>query len=193
MNHQTFLVIDTETGGLNPNIYPLLSIGLIAYDIEKGILGELEIFIKHSSYRIDPVAAIINGFSREEHDRKASTYMETFLAIDSFLVAMFSNPKDIIVVGHNVQFDVGFMKSFYRKNKRKFEDYFSYRLIDTNSIIKYLSICKIIPEIKNGLTSAAKHFNIPIENRHTALDDARATAILFRKLINLLDNSYVNV
>ena len=44
------LFIDTETGGINPNKHSLLSIGLVVWDQDNGIIYENEFYIKSEKY-----------------------------------------------------------------------------------------------------------------------------------------------
>ena len=69
-----------------------------------------------------------------------------------------------------------------------YEAAFSHRLIDTSTLLGVLSLADRIPIASRGLSEAIDHFKLPIDpaRRHTALEDARVTALLFTKLVELL-------
>lgn len=183
--NNNYLVIDTETGGINPRKSSLLSIGLVAWNINKGIYDTSEIFIKHKEYKVQVVAQKINKFQIEDHELKAVSSKAVFRQIQQFLEKNFNQQKKITIIGHNVQFDVGFIKEYFSTNRYSYNNRFSHRLIDTNSIIKYLILIQKLPHYLKGLSSALKYFNIKIQNRHSALEDAIATAKLFEELLKL--------
>ena len=54
-----------------------------------------------------------------------------------FIKVHFGEAK-VTCAGHNVSFDISFVKQMFKNNKRSFENYFSHRLIDTSSILSFL-------------------------------------------------------
>ena len=71
------------------------------------------------------------------------------------------------------------------RNEFNFGDYFSYRVLDTASILKYLFYKGVVNEEISSLDKAIGYFDITIDNRHSALSDATVTAKLFSKLLEL--------
>lgn len=178
-----YLFIDTETGGTNPFKHSLLSIGLVVWSTDLGILDKREFFVKNSEYVVTREAAKINGFLQEVHNSKSEPPRKIIKDFKEFVAKHFPDYSKVTVVGHNIQFDVNFLKEFFKKNGYSFLSIVSHRMIDTNSILKYLVLSGKLPESINNLTDALRYFNIKIEDRHSALDDCEATAILFEKLI----------
>lgn len=189
---EKFIFIDTETGGIDPSKHSLLSIGMVAWSAEDGILGSLELFIKHDNYDITKEAILINGFNLDVHNSISLSPKEVIGKIVEFKETYFSRNELPTLIGHNIQFDTNFLKVFLIKNNRSFNPLFSHRMIDTNSILKYLIISGKIPkEIKN-LSDAIRFFNIKIKNRHSALDDCLATVSLFESMIGLITQNNSN-
>lgn len=102
-----YLVIDTETTGLDNQAHELISLGAIVM-IDNVIVQTIEIKVKPQRLQnADPKAMQVNGYS-EYKWRKA---IDPQLAANQ-IHAFFLNHQDATLVGHNVQFDIGFLKSF---------------------------------------------------------------------------------
>ena len=85
---------------------------------------------------------------------------------------------DSTVVAHNAKFDVGFVN---QKAKGLGLDY-SPSVIDTLHWARIL-----LPDQKRfGLKNVANYFKISWENHHRAVDDAKATAEMFQKFLNMV-------
>ena len=181
---ERLLFIDTETGGIIPERYSLFSIGLTVWE-DFQIIDKKEILIKEKTLRFNKKAMLINQIDIEFHKSKALFPSDAFHELDEFLSKNFPPDHKITLVGHNISFDVSFLKQFYLKNRISFHKRFSHRFIDTASILSYLYYAKIIPENISSSTKAFNYFDIIVENRHTALGDAIATSELFSKLITL--------
>jgi DNA polymerase III, epsilon subunit and related 3''-5'' exonucleases len=178
------LFIDTETGGLDSSIHQLLSIGLVVW-CDNQILDACEIPIHDKSLQVDISAIKVNKIDIVSHMKIAFTPAYAFEMLDDFLYRNFIDYDKIILGGHNVSFDVNFLKSFYKRLNKNYNARFSHRLIDTSSILHFLYYTDIIKEKVISSQQAFDFFNINVKDRHTALADAMATAILFSKLIKL--------
>ena len=82
--------------------------------------------------------------------------------------------------GHNVAFDIGFIKALYRRNNKDFYSRFSYRFLDTGSILRFMHLQGKLENDISSSDKAFEFFGITFEEnkRHTALGDAEATAKL---------------
>jgi len=86
--------------------------------------------------------------------------------------------KNTTVVAHNAKFDVGFIN---QKAKNQGLEY-SPSVIDTLHWARIL-----LPEQKRfGLKYIANYFNVSLDNHHRAVDDAKATAEIFQKFLNMI-------
>jgi DNA polymerase-3 subunit epsilon len=180
------LFIDTETGGLDPEKHSLLSIGLVVWENGK-ILNSIEILINDGILNATEQSLSINKINLIDHRKIALKSEDALKKLKDFLFANFGFiTKDrIILAGHNVNFDISFLKKFFIQNKERFDNYFSYRNVNTPSILYYLYFLGKIQEPSVSLDKALELFNIKIEDRHTALADALATAKLFNKLLEI--------
>lgn len=188
MNNKTgtkYLFIDTETGGTIPTKHSLLQIGLIVWDCNNGIIAQQDYYIKSKRYVVTKEAMSINKFDRHIHNNKAEEPKIVIEKMIAFLKEYFDENIYMPIIGHNIQFDVSFLQDFFKRNNKSFYQYFSHRLIDTYSVYKTLSLAGRIENI-NSSSEAFRYFGIKIENRHTAIDDCKATVALFEKLLQLL-------
>jgi DNA polymerase III epsilon subunit-like protein len=191
------LFIDTETGGLDPLRCSLLSLGLVAWQ-EGAVLGSTEIFISEPTIAVDSEAQSIHGIDVDwlrSHGLTPTTAVET---IEAFTTFHFGRPDvcgTVPVAGHNVAFDIGFVKRLYRLAGADYDRVFSHRTIDTAGILRFLTIAGIL-QLEGASSSAAfEYFGIGFLDhaRHSALGDAKATALLFTKLVDLVRQVCANV
>ena len=180
------MFIDTETGGINPQKHSLLSIGIVIWDSLIGEIFSAEYFLKHERYVVTKTALNINHFLEERHNDEAIEPLEAVKKICSLKEKFFEEYPSIPLAGHNTQFDSQFLKRLFESCGRSYEKTFSHRLVDTYSILKFMSDSKIIQEDVQSSAKAFKYFNINVDGRHTAIGDARATMELYEKLIKLV-------
>ena len=184
---ETIIFVDTETGGTNPDKHSLLSVGLVAWDRTNGIIDKREVFLKSDTYSFTQKAVEINKFDRAEHDAIAVPHDYAVNMIRDFCVKNTGANKDIQIAGHNIQFDVAFLKKLFKEQNRSFSSLFSHRMIDTFSILKYLNDAGKISINPLSSANAFKLFDIKVKKRHSALGDAVATAHLYEALIKLIE------
>jgi DNA polymerase III subunit epsilon len=180
------LFIDTETGGLNPSEHSLLSIALVVWQDLK-IIDSIELYINDGVLNVTKQAIEINKIDIEKHKKNSITPIQAIKKIKDFLNKHFIDLVDskITLAGHNVNFDVNFLRFFLDKNNESFSAYFSHRFVDTSSILYYLFLSGKLKYKALSSNEAFQLFKIKIEHRHTALGDAVATAELFTRLILL--------
>jgi DNA polymerase III subunit alpha, Gram-positive type len=83
-----------------------------------------------------------------------------------------------VLVAHNAEFDIGFI----RENLRKLGCEFDYTILDTLRLSRIL-----LKNLKrHKLTNVAKALHVKLDNHHRAIHDARATAEIFLKLKDLM-------
>nr|WP_321411427.1 3'-5' exonuclease [uncultured Carboxylicivirga sp.] len=88
--------------------------------------------------------------------------------------------------GWNINFDVTFFRRMCHIQKMMgLYNKIHYRHIDIQSIVYYLKFNQILPESCNRLDDLIKFFNLSRNKNHNALEDAKITAEVFRKLIQL--------
>lgn len=178
------LFIDTETGGIDENVQSLLSVGLIVWKNGE-ILEKDEFFIKEENYKVTKAAMDINKLNLDDVYKKGILPSEAVERVVKIIQKYFKGKA--ILCGHNVNFDVKFLKKLFEKVNKNYDEHISYRSLDTASILKFLSIANKFEEKEiNSLDDAIDYFNIDVKNRHTALEDINVTVEIFNKLIELV-------
>ncbi|HEY4641920.1 MAG TPA: 3'-5' exonuclease [Thermoanaerobaculia bacterium] len=185
------LFIDTETGGLDPLICSVLSVGLVVWE-DGTIRSSMEVFIAEPQPRIDRESQSIHRIDPEWLRIHGLSPDAAVAAIEAFLANQFGTVESVPLAGHNVNFDIGFLRRLYRLAGKDYERVFSHRSIDTAGILRFLNIAGILQLEGAGSSAAFDHFAITFHEhgRHSALGDARATAELFTKLIELVQRRY---
>ena len=180
------LFIDAETGGLDPKVHSLLSLGLVVWDKTAGILYQREVCQKLDKYNTTKEALNINHFDIKKYAKEdILSAVEIDKEVRSLKDTYFSDYAKIPLAGHNVQFDFGFLKEMYENAGLSYEDLFSHRLVDIFSVLQFLIHTNKIPKNVNNSSSAFEYFNIDVHGRHTALGDSKAAAELYSKLLGL--------
>jgi DNA polymerase III epsilon subunit-like protein len=182
------LVFDTETGGIDPMANSILSLGAVVWD--DGVLGaEFEVKIKEPVLSLTIEAMAINKIDLVEHAKTALAPAEAMKKFRAFLKKHFKGDlaSKVPLVGHNVGFDIGFLKRLCKLSDENYEELFSHRSTDTAGILRFMALAGRSKLSGAGLDQALAHFNIEVNGglRHTALEDARATAVLLTKLVEL--------
>lgn len=100
-----YIVIDTETTGLDPKEHEMLSLGAIVM-IDNVITERFQIKIRADITKADPEALRINKYSDRKWKYAVSSHRGFCLIRDFFY-----RHQDGILVGHNVQFDIKFLRA----------------------------------------------------------------------------------
>lgn len=178
------LFLDTETGGLNPNVNSLLQVGLVAY-IDGEIKDIKEFSIKEDTYNITAFALKFNGLDLYKDIYECGiTKDEAIKEIISFNQKNFQELP--ILVGHNPSIDKYMIRELFNKCNLDMDKHISHRMIDTMSLIWELHIAGKLPIEACSSNGGFEYFNIKVEKRHHALDDSLATVELFKQLIKLI-------
>ncbi len=189
MTHKIF-IIDTETGGFEPERNSILSLGGVVWE-DGRVLGEIDFLIAEDTLDVEPEAMAINKLPLDEVRRQGLSPMTAVNTLETFLDRHFDPTQKIALAGHNIGFDVGFLKRLYMLAGADFQGRYSHRLLDTASVMRFLSMAGRLPFDNPSLDAGLLHFGIdvPLLQRHTALADARATAQLLGKLVDLMKPS----
>ncbi|MCC7158836.1 MAG: GIY-YIG nuclease family protein [Ignavibacteria bacterium] len=172
-----FTVFDVETTGLSPDRNRMTEIGIVR--IQGGeVLDEYETLMNPGQF-IPPEITRLTGITNElVFDKPA---FET-LAPD-ILSFINGSVGCVVLTGHNVKFDYGFLNaSLVRSGYNKL----SYPSICTARLARRLS--RSLPS--KSLDSLRRHFGIHSRRKHRAIDDARATATILSHFIEQLVNEY---
>lgn len=191
-NNSKLLVIDTETGGVDPLTASLLTLGAVVWDRGE-IRDQIELHIKESQIVAEQEALRINQIDLRTVEAYGLEPREAVKQFEAFVDANFAPKEEVVLAGHNISFDVGFLKRLYRLADLDYPRRFSHRTFDTASILRYLSLGSVIKITDVSSNSAFAYFNVcpPVEKRHSALADALATAHLISHLVRLLEERTV--
>jgi len=157
-----YLIIDTETSGLNPAVHELLSFGAIVV-INHSIVETIEIKIKPEHLEnADPDALIINGYN-ERTWRQAMLQEQAVYRIQNFLY----RHQDAITVGHNFSFDKKFIQALAHKQNKLLP--IPYPYLDTMDIARTILAPYGLQSMK--LEEICKFLGWKRRKAHSALSD----------------------
>ena len=155
------------------------------------IIDKKEWKIKHTTYHVTKEALDINKIDINEFDKEAMNKEKVGREIIEFLSKYCSNEQKGMFVGQNTIFDKNFLEVFLGslENKSRIENYYkiiTHRYIDIMSITAFLNMANLIDTDGLGLDRVINYFNLDVQARHTALDDARLTFEGLQKMIQLV-------
>ncbi len=186
------LFIDTETGGLDPQKHSLLTIGMCVM-VDGNIVDKLEIKLKQDIYNVTSAALNVNKINLLELDTDIKT---AFNQMFTFIRRNFGNKDKVTLAGHNVNFDIGFLKVFWEEGLKTIPEYqrdgflwhklFDYHYVDTMQISAFLNDAGIISTPNNKLESLIKYFSLNPSSRHTALEDSIMTCLVYYNMIKII-------
>ena len=203
--YDRLLIIDTETGGLDPDDDAILEIaGLVWQRIPGGpisggagkVLGSFRYAVSDPTGDVSDSALAINGIDMATH--KGQNPKIVMGGIRDFIEQVYYengeyHPADdfgVVLGGHNTQFDVGFLKRLFllsgltvKGQGSDYEKMFSHRLLDTCGIVRYLILSGVLPLKGASSREAFEYYGVYPEAAHSALADAEATAKLLDCLI----------
>ncbi len=164
----SYVVFDLETTGFSSIQDKIIEIG--AVKVEDGVITDTySTFVNPKvpiPFRITQLTSITDSMVMDAPD--IETVLPQFLAF----------VKDAVLVAHNASFDVGFLE----QNCRYQDIVPDFTSVDTVSLARIL-----LPSLsKFKLNVVAKALNITQEHHHRAVDDARVTAEIFVKFIEML-------
>jgi len=168
-----FIIFDTETTGLNPKKDRVLSIGCIGVENSKiKVVDQLESYLKQDHFNADTVK--IHGLLKEGKLSK----IEEEKAIIEFL----NYVENAVLVAHHAAFDIAMINNaLKRMNLPKLKN----KALDTGHLFQKTKLDTSKEHF--GLDELSSIFKIPLHDRHTASGDAYITAVLFIKILSILN------
>ncbi len=153
-----YIAIDLETTGLNSERDEIIEIGAIVFDENGKISEEYQSFI-NTQTEIPEIVTQITGIQKKDL-LNAPQIKDVSEKITNLL-------KDKILVGHNIEFDISFLK----KTKINLPK----ERIDT----LFLASTILPKERSHSLESLCKTLNLKNKSSHNALEDAKSSMKLF--------------
>lgn len=164
----TYCVLDLETTGFSPRLEKITEIGIMKYQDGK-VIDKFSCFVNPEK-SIPPRVVEVTGIT-DDMVRNAETIDKVFPKLLEFI-------KDSVLVAHNAEFDVGFLRHFARELGYEFD--FTY--LDTLSLAY-----ELFPEYKTyKLGRIAKNLGIKVDVAHRALDDVDTTVKVFKVMLDML-------
>lgn len=181
-----FLVLDTETGGLDPTKHSLLSVAMIAYDtnIPHSEENQDHFLIKHDEYTVTGAALVLNCLSVSSIHKYGISTEEAVWRISRFINSNFDSKNDFMILGKNPAFDKSFLKTLFDKHNVSVDDYISHRYLDLSSLVGLAKDLLLYPADRStGLGAVADFYKVKGSlTPHEALDDCIMTIKLYNHL-----------
>lgn len=162
---ESFVAIDLETTGLDPQLETIIEVGLILF--EKGKIKEKFTKTVNPRKTVSDNVLMLTGIKQEE--------LHSSPPLDKIIPDIKDFIEGKTLVGHNISFDISFLeKSFPVKN----------RTYDTFNLSRiYLPFVS-----SHSLSGIVEYFKIPYENAHRASDDAEMAGEIFLRIFDLMSN-----
>lgn len=180
-----YLLIDVETGGLDPTAHALLSVGaIIATTKEHDLTLVSSFYVPIQPTRDVTLDALqVNKIKIDDHVANAIPSVKAYQRFITWLRTYVPSTERPILVGWNVRFDIGFLEQWLADHNDHLRNYASYRAIDVQSIMSFFIETGCIPETaRGGLAGAAKYFKIDTVHHHHALVDVAMTFAVWHGL-----------
>jgi DNA polymerase-3 subunit epsilon len=169
-----FAILDIETSGGTPKESKIIEIAIIIHDGEK-VIDTYESLVNPEK-SIDWYVQKLTGI-KDKDVENAPKFYEIAKDVFKFL-------ENRVFVAHNIGFDYPIVRNEYKQLG------FDLRLPHLCTI---KSSRVLIPDLESyGLKNLSKHLEIDLDNHHRAMDDTKATALIFEHIYNLDDNNLEN-
>ncbi len=158
---RVYAALDLETTGLDKTRHRIIEVGAVKFRGDQ-VLDEFQTYV-NPYQQIPQFVQRLTGIRQADVD-KAPPFAPVSVQLEEFL-------EDVPVIGHNVAFDVGFLK----ENGLPMPNV-AYDTWDMASVL--------LPEASEySLSLLAKNLGIDPDSPHRALDDARVTRMVFLALL----------
>ncbi len=160
--NDVLVAIDLETTGLDPKKDTIIEVGAVRFRVDGTILDEYQQLVNPGrglTFRISQLTGITDRMLAQ-----APPWEEVRREVAAFI-------GDAAVVGHNITFDLNFLKAHGVHPRGQPLDTFDLATILLPGRGRY------------NLGSLAEFLGVTLEDAHLALDDARATALIFAALL----------
>lgn len=162
-----YAIVDIETTGGMARRDKITEIAIVLHDGEK-VIDEYQTLI-NPERSIPPFITNLTGITNE---MVADAPLFYEVAKDIVL-----KTEGAVFVAHNARFDYGFLREEFGRLGYTF----TRKQLCTVRLSK-----KMLPQLRShSLDSLIRHFSLPIDNRHRALDDALATAEIFKRITQM--------
>jgi DNA polymerase III subunit epsilon len=170
------LVIDTETGGLDPAEHAIMSLAAVVY--HDGHIDESVAWLIEDPTGVKTVNATnLNGL-----DGCGDSPWKVVTELKQLLLRHDMRGK-VTLAGHNLPFDVGFLQRLYRLADADYDKQFNYGGLCTKTAALLLEQAGRLKIDNSSLVTVCEALGITVDASHDALADALNTAQVLRRLI----------
>jgi DNA polymerase III alpha subunit (gram-positive type) len=190
-----YIAFDCETTGLNESCN-LLTVSFVVLDADLNEIETLNISLKQKNgYHIYPEAMEVNKINLIEHHSKSLDIIDARKLLLNFL-RKHKLQYSLIPIGHNIQFDIKFIKKSGLLTDSEYSSFISYNSIDTVCIAQFLKLSGILHEKQSislvNLCSAAQ-IKRQENLEHSAEYDTKMTVKLLKYFRSSVQNTEVNL
>lgn len=181
------VVIDVETGGVNPRTDALLEIAAVVIDMnDEGRLTMAESVSAHiepeKGLLLNPESMKINGIKIDNPFRFAISEKEALKKVFAVVRAALKEKgcTRAILVGHNAHFDLAFLNAAIERTSIKNSPFHPFSVIDTVSLAGLAYGQTVLARAIQAAGIEWDH-----SQAHSALYDTEKTAELFCNIVNI--------
>lgn len=165
IREQTLVIFDFETTGLDSKRDQIIEIG--ALRVEKGVVTDEFSSLIQVDQKLDETIVKITGITDE--------MLEGQPRIEEVLGAFLDFIQGAILVAHNADFDMGFLRSASEKQ--------GYQL-DWPCFCTLKMARQVLPELESkNLDTLAKHYGLEFEARHRSIGDCKVTSAVLQGML----------
>jgi DNA polymerase-3 subunit epsilon len=166
LNNTTFICLDCETTGLNPDLDQIIEIAAVKFQFNS-VLHSFDTLVDPGC-PINPLSIAIHHITDDMVAGKPK--------IQEVLPTLLSLVGDHIIIGHGIELDIRFICSAAQAHHIPCS-------IRNNRTLDTLRMARLYGDSPtNSLETLRKHFNIPAEGAHRALNDVVINIEVFKFL-----------
>jgi len=194
ISQNKYIAFDCETSGISETSN-LLTVSFIILDKDFIQRDSLNVSLKQTSgYNIYPEALQINRINIIKH-HESSTDLQTSRKILLDFLNKNKGSYNLIPIGHNITFDIRFIKSSGLLTHKEYSNFISCNPIDTLVVAQFLKTCGKLPQKQSlSLINLCNHFKLDSckNSEHTSEYDIKMTIKLLLCLQSICNTQILN-
>ena len=194
VSQNKYIAFDCETSGVSETSN-LLTISFLILDKDLIQKDSLNISLKQTSgYNIYPEALQINRIDIIKHHQSSSDLQTSRKILLDFLNKN-KGSYNLIPIGHNISFDIRFIKSSGLLTDREYSNFISCNPVDTLIVAQFLKTCgKLNQKQSLSLINLCNHFKLDSckNSEHTSEYDIKMTIKLLHCFKSICNTEILN-